>query len=166
MATNKIDVYLFRGFVVAATLLLCMSSYFIWRVSMIALRTEQSIQALSADLQKVTGTAANVAEKVDELMVRVARLEDSVKDKYRKHKDDLTYLKEKVKELKAGGKEAVKAEAKKAATKLWHVGKGYLKKKLTPTTPTDSEDAEKTKNQAPEVEQKPSEPEPEPEAAE
>jgi len=56
---------------------MCFLCFFVWRLSMLAYRIEQSVSTMAADVKQMTTTGARLAGQVDELASRLADIEDS-----------------------------------------------------------------------------------------
>ena len=78
MADEKspVDLWLRRLLNAALILLVCLVSFYVWRIAMITYRIEQTVTAVSGDVKQVTSTAAAISRQVDALLERVSRLEE------------------------------------------------------------------------------------------
>jgi Family of unknown function (DUF5329) len=72
--THAIDTWLKRLALVSVMVLVALTCFLMWRVSMVALRIEQTLAASSDDVKQISQTAAGVATQVDELERRLADL--------------------------------------------------------------------------------------------
>ena len=77
---GKVDVWISRLVPITSACLIALACFFVWRTSMLVYRLEQSVVAVSADLEQVTGTMARVAGVVDRLTERIERLEKKAGD--------------------------------------------------------------------------------------
>jgi hypothetical protein len=77
---NRIDTWLLRSLVVLLLLLIGLSCYLLWRTSMIALRVEESVVAVSADVKEVTQSAARISRQMADVTERLARIEEKTED--------------------------------------------------------------------------------------
>lgn len=77
---TQVDRWMVRIVTLLGAALVAMSCYFVWRISMVAYRMEQAVVEISSDIRVVTGTAADLAVKIDELSNRVARLAEKSSD--------------------------------------------------------------------------------------
>ncbi|MCZ7644828.1 MAG: DUF5329 domain-containing protein [Planctomycetota bacterium] len=68
-----------------------------WRVSEVVRRIEETVVSVSTDVKQVTQTAANMSKRVDEIAVKLDRLETATKEKL--HLDEARHLKDEVKSL-------------------------------------------------------------------
>lgn len=77
---NRIDTFLLRALLVLLLLLTGSASYLLWRTSMIALRLEEAVVAISADVQQVTESAARISRQMADVTERLARIEEKTED--------------------------------------------------------------------------------------
>jgi hypothetical protein len=77
---NRIDTWLLRALVVLLLLLVGLLCYLLWRTSMIALRVEEAVVAVSTDVQAVTDSAARISRQMADLTERLARIEQKTED--------------------------------------------------------------------------------------
>lgn len=77
---TKIDVWINRAKGLAVLVLLTVFALLIWRLSALAQRIEQTVSAISSDVELVASTAADLSQRIDILTAKIDALKQKSED--------------------------------------------------------------------------------------
>jgi len=104
-----IDLWLKRVFVLVLIIFLSVSSFYVWRIAMVFYRVEKAVETVSSDVGEVTGAAARISRKMEELIDRIERLEKKTGKVVTL--DEVETVLDSVADLKSGAGEKMPADA-------------------------------------------------------
>ena len=70
-----VDLWLKRALALVFIVFLAVCSFYVWRIAMVFYRVEKAVETISSDVSEVTGAAARISRKMEEVIDRIERLE-------------------------------------------------------------------------------------------
>jgi hypothetical protein len=118
-AADTIGTWLKRLALVAVIALLACSSWFVWRISMVAQQVESAIVAVSADVKKMSSTGAQISDHLQQLDGRLKRIEDKAADAM--NLDELEHLLVEVNSIRDAGPSIAGGPSANAEREIKHL---------------------------------------------
>ncbi len=118
-SADTIGSWLKRLALVAAIALLALSSWFVWRISMVAYQMETAIVAISADVKQMSSTGAQISTHLEKLDDRLQSLEQKAADAM--NLDEFTNLLDEVDVIRGGQPSSASAPSPVTEREIKHL---------------------------------------------